>query len=257
MITGRKIADGSNGKGKASERKTPLMAAVQATAAQTVNGTTIASQVARRWPGVRPVRSRPIHKPSAMSPWTISRTARAGRPLSRSTGSEQINHIHSTVNGTVQSRLRQAGRGGTIAAGTATMVIGGLPCEVRPYCGRSGIGHEQAERQKRTDCDVLVVHKILLGQWKALHDRLRLGNIPGIQQEHDSATIATRIPLTNLPIEIELHGLPDFGWHDGHDLFACDARLHGKDDHHPGGCGRGGLCLGNGWMGHGSSAYQS
>jgi hypothetical protein len=31
MITGRKIADGSNGKGKASVRKTPLMAAVQAT----------------------------------------------------------------------------------------------------------------------------------------------------------------------------------------------------------------------------------
>src|SRR6266567_4470200 len=120
-----------------------------------------------------------------------------------------------------------------------------------------GIGREQAEWQEWTDCNVLVVHNILLGQWKALHDRLRLGNIPGIQQEDDSATIATRIPLTNLPIEIELHGLPDFSWHDGHDLFATDARLHGKDDHHPGGCRRGGLCLGNGWMGHGSSSYQS
>jgi len=31
MITGRKIADGSNGKGEAPVRKTPLMAAVQAT----------------------------------------------------------------------------------------------------------------------------------------------------------------------------------------------------------------------------------
>src|SRR6266436_1633609 len=52
-----------------------------------------------------------------------------------------------------------------VAAGTASMVIGGPPCEVRPDCGRSRIGHEQAERQKRTDCDVVVVHKILLGQW--------------------------------------------------------------------------------------------
>src|ERR1700682_5637476 len=161
MITGRKIADGSNGKGKAPVRKTPLMAAVQATAAQTVKGTMIASQVVRRWSGVRPVRSRPSHKPSAMSPSTISRTATTGRPLSGSTGSEVINHVHSTVNGTVQSRLRQAGRDGIMVAETASVVIGGPPCEARPCCGRSGIGHEQAERQKRTDCDVFVVHKIL------------------------------------------------------------------------------------------------
>src|SRR5260370_12631857 len=119
-----------------------------------------------------------------------------------------------------------------------------------------GIGHDQAEWQEWTDCDVLVVHNILLGHWKALHDRLRLGNIPGIQQEDGSATIATRIPLTNLPIEIELHGQPDFSGHDGHDLFACDARLHGKDDNHPSGCERGGLCLVKGWMGQASSSYQ-
>src|SRR6516225_6934439 len=101
-----------------------------------------------------------------------------------------------------------------------------------------GIGHEQAERQKWTDCDVLVVNNIFLGQRKALHDRLRLGEIPGIQQEDNSAPIAPRIPFTNLPIEIELHGLPDFSWHDGHDLFACGARLRGKDGDHASGCGR-------------------
>src|SRR3569832_585950 len=95
----------------------------------------------------------------------------------------------------------------------------------------SRIGHQQAEWQKRTNCDVVVVHKILLGQWKSLHDRLRLGNILGIQQEDDSATIATRIPLTNLPIEIELHGLPYFSWHGAHDLLACHTHQHSKDDH--------------------------
>ena len=100
-------------------------------------------------------------------------------------------------------------------------------------------------------------HNFFLGQRKALHDRLCLGDIPGIQQEDDSAPIATRIPFANLPIEIELHGLPDFSRHDGHGLFAGDARLHGKDDHHPSGGRRGGLCLGNGLMGHGSSSYQS
>ena len=55
MITGRKIANGNNGNGETLARKTPLMAADQATAAQSVNGTMIASQVVRRviefrWP---------------------------------------------------------------------------------------------------------------------------------------------------------------------------------------------------------------
>ena len=109
-----------------------------------------------------------------------------------------------------------------------------------------GIGHEQAERQEWTDCDVLVVENIFFGQRKALHDGVRLGDIPGIQQEDGSAAIATRIPFTNPPIKIELHSLPDFSWHDGHDLFACDASLHGKDDDHASGCGREGLGLGNG-----------
>src|SRR5215468_2972989 len=119
-----------------------------------------------------------------------------------------------------------------------------------------GFGHEQAEWQEWTDCDVLVVHDIFLGQRKALHDRVRLGDVAGIQQEDDSTTVATRIPFTNLPIEIELHGLPDFSWHHGHDLFACDASLRGKDDDHASGCRRGGLCLGKGWIGHRSSSYQ-
>ena len=48
MITGRKIASGSTGKGEASVRKAPLMAALQATANQSVSGMMIANQVARR-----------------------------------------------------------------------------------------------------------------------------------------------------------------------------------------------------------------
>src|SRR5258708_24301619 len=157
----------------------------------------------------------------------------------------------------VQSRPRQAGRGGTIAAGTASVVIGGPLCESRPYCRRSGLAVSKPSGKSGPTAMYSWSMIFCLAKWKALHDRMRLGNIPGIQQQDDSATIATRIPLTNLPIEIELYVLPDFSWHHGHDLFACDARLHGKDDHHPGGCERGGLCLGNGWMGHGSSSYQS
>src|SRR5437763_2889394 len=95
---------------------------------------------------------------------------------------------------------------------------------VSPLLPALGIGREQAEWQQWADGDALVIHDILFGQRKALHDRLRLGNIPAIQQEDGSATIATRMPLTDLPIEIELHGLPDLSRHDGHDLFARDAR---------------------------------
>jgi hypothetical protein len=67
MITGRKIANGSAGK-RVPVRKTPLMAALQATAIQSVYGIMTVSQVVRRWSDVRSVRSRPSHKPSPMSP---------------------------------------------------------------------------------------------------------------------------------------------------------------------------------------------
>jgi hypothetical protein len=100
-----------------------------------------------------------------------------------------------------------------------------------------GIGHEQTERQEWTDRDVLVVHEIFLAQRKAFDDRLRLRDVLRIQQEDDSATITTRIPFSNFPIEIELHGRADFSWHDGHHLFARGARLHCKDGDHASGCG--------------------
>jgi len=68
----------------------------------------------------------------------------------------------------------------------------------------------------------LVVHQILPAQRQGVHDRLRRGDIAGIQQE-DTPRPSPAIPLANFPVEIELHGLPDFGRHDGHDLFAGDA----------------------------------
>src|SRR5580704_15788847 len=121
MSTGRKIANGSNGKGEASVRKTPLMAAVQATAAQSVNGTMIASQVVRRSSGVRSVRSRPSHKPSAINPWTISRTASAGTPLPGSGGGEKTSPAHSTERGRAKSG-RPKGGGGETTAGEGAWV---------------------------------------------------------------------------------------------------------------------------------------
>ncbi len=41
------------------------------------------------------------------------------------------------LSATSQSRLRKAGRGATIATATASVVIGGPPCECRPCCRRS------------------------------------------------------------------------------------------------------------------------
>src|SRR5579871_1472820 len=128
------------------------------------------------------------------------------------------------------------------------------PCMALPFDCRTpvvigaplGLGGEHAQRHQWADWNELVVHQFLLAQGKAVHDRTRFADIPGIQQENDSAAVATRIPFANLPIEIELQGLLDFSGHDGHHLFACDAGFHGNDDDHAGGCGREGLGLGLG-----------
>src|SRR5271168_59382 len=109
MITGRKIANGSHGRGEAPVTKTPLIAALQATANQRVSGIITASQVVRRWFGVRSVLSRPSHKPTAISPWVINWCAAVGTPLAGMNGCQVINAIHSIVSGTSQSRMRQAG----------------------------------------------------------------------------------------------------------------------------------------------------
>ena len=44
-----------------------------------------------------------------------------------------------------------------------------------------GTGGKQPEWQKWTDRDVLVVHKVLLGQRQILHDRVRFRDILGIE----------------------------------------------------------------------------
>ncbi len=66
--------------------KTPLIAALQATANQSVSGIMTASQVVRRWLGVRSVLSRPSHKPTAITPWAINWCAEVGTPLAGITG---------------------------------------------------------------------------------------------------------------------------------------------------------------------------
>ncbi|WGR93979.1 hypothetical protein MTX20_06045 [Bradyrhizobium sp. ISRA435] len=58
-----------------------MIAALQATANQSVSGIMTASQVVRRWSGVRPAASRPSHNPTAMSPCAINWCAVVGTPL--------------------------------------------------------------------------------------------------------------------------------------------------------------------------------
>src|SRR5262245_36401854 len=99
-----------------------------------------------------------------MSPWAASWWVVVGTPLAGIAGHLWISTIHSAVSGANQSRLRQASCDRRTAGETASVVIGGTPCEPRASCLRSGIGCEQAERQKWTEWDVLVVHKILFGQ---------------------------------------------------------------------------------------------
>src|ERR1700744_888789 len=89
-----------------------------------------------------------------------------------------------------------------------------------------GIGQEEAKRQQRTDRDIFMVHDICPGQWKVIHDRLSLGDVPGVQQEDGSATVAPRIPFANLSIQIELHGLADLRRQYAHHLLARDTGPH-------------------------------
>ena len=56
-----------------------------------------------------------------------------------------------------------------------------------------------------------------------------------VDQKDDALTIASRIPLADFSIEIELHCFPNLGWHDGHDLLAGDRLLRSQNDHHFGG----------------------
>src|SRR5581483_663167 len=80
-------------------------------------------------------------------------------------------------------------------------------CSAHPGARRAlllalGIGDEQPERQEWADRDVRMVHEVLLGQRKALHDRACLGHVLGIEQEDGSATIGAREPFANLSFEI-------------------------------------------------------
>ncbi len=47
----------------------------------------------------------------------------------------------------------------------------------------------------------------------------------------DSAPIRARMPFTNLPIEIELHGLPDFSRHDGPNCLNIGSPKPGQSEH--------------------------
>src|SRR6202035_4607208 len=73
MITGRKIANGSAGK-RVPVRKTPLMAALQATAIQSVYGIMTASQVVRRWSDAVPAGIVPPRLAWRSLLWTVPLT---------------------------------------------------------------------------------------------------------------------------------------------------------------------------------------
>src|SRR5262249_27498701 len=83
--------------------------------------------------------------------------------------------------------------------------------------------------------NVLVIHQLFLRERQRFHDGSGLVLGLRVDQEDDAFAIAARIPLADLPIEIELHICPDLLRYDGHDLLRGYARLGSQNDEHFGG----------------------
>ena len=54
-----------------------------------------------------------------------------------------------------------------------------------------------------------VIHQLFLGERQRFHNGSRLVFGLGFDQEDDAFAIAARIPLADLPVEVEFHGFPN------------------------------------------------
>src|SRR6185437_7429598 len=76
-----------------------------------------------------------------------------------------------------------------------------------------------SQRHQGSDRNVLVVHQVLFGEGQRFHNGSCLLLGLRVDQEHNAFAIATRIPLPDLPVEVELYCCLNLLRHDGHDLL--------------------------------------
>ena len=82
-----------------------------------------------------------------------------------------------------------------------------------------------------------MIHQLFLREGQCFHNGSRLVLGLCIDQEDDAFAIAARVPLANLPIEVELHSCPNLFRYHGHDLLRGYARLGSLNDQHGGSFG--------------------
>jgi hypothetical protein len=95
--------------------------------------------------------------------------------------------------------------------------------------------HQCPEGHQRSDGNVLVIHQVFLRERQRFHKGSRLVHGRRVHQEDDAFAIAARIPLADLPVELELHSCPNLCRYDSHDLLSGYALLGSLNDNHFGG----------------------
>src|SRR5205823_14120418 len=89
---------------------------------------------------------------------------------------------------------------------------------LRSWAHRSW-SHQGPQRHQGSDGNIVVIHQVFLRERQRFHKGSRLVHGLRVHQEDDAFAIAARIPLTDLPVEIELHGCPNLCRHEGDDLL--------------------------------------
>src|SRR5579871_5018351 len=97
--------------------------------------------------------------------------------------------------------------------------------------------HQCPQRHQGSDRNVLVMEQLFFCERQGFHDGPCLVLGLSVDQEDDTFPIGTRIPLLDLPVEVELQSCPNLCRYDSHDLLRGHARLGSLNDQHCGGFG--------------------
>src|SRR5215469_11572337 len=93
------------------------------------------------------------------------------------------------------------------------------------------------QRHQWPDRNVFVIHQLFLRERQCFHKASCLVLCLRVNQKDDALAIAARIPLADLPVEVELHCCLNLFWYDGHDLLRGYALPGSLNDQHCGGFG--------------------
>src|SRR5215469_1148536 len=86
------------------------------------------------------------------------------------------------------------------------------------------------QRHQGSDRNVLVIHQLFLCEGESFHEGSCFVLALRVNQEDDAFAVAARIPLTDFPVEVELHSCLNLLWDDGHYLLRSYALPGSQND---------------------------